>query len=70
MRLIEPDLEFPLVVMLVSGGHTMLIEFQDHGQYRLLGATVDDAAGEAGQSRSLLGLGYPRPCNRQSQSNW
>ena len=43
----EPDLEFPLVVMLVSGGHTMLIEFQDHGQYRLLGATVDDAAGEA-----------------------
>ena len=56
----EPDLEFPLVVMLVSGGHTMLIEFQDHGQYRLLGATVDDAAGEAfDKVARYLGLGYP-----------
>ncbi|MDP7067805.1 MAG: tRNA (adenosine(37)-N6)-threonylcarbamoyltransferase complex transferase subunit TsaD [Acidimicrobiales bacterium] len=56
----EPELEFPLVVMLVSGGHTMLIEFQDHGQYRLLGATVDDAAGEAfDKVARYLGLGYP-----------
>ncbi len=56
----EPELEFPLVVMLVSGGHTMLIEFQDHGRYRLLGATLDDAAGEAfDKVARYLGLGYP-----------
>ena len=42
-----PTLEFPLVVLLVSGGHTMLIEMQDHGRYRMLGQTIDDAAGEA-----------------------
>ena len=53
-------MEFPLVVMLVSGGHTMLIEFRDHGRYKLLGATVDDAAGEAFDKVSrILGLGYP-----------
>ena len=40
-------LEFPLVVLLVSGGHTMLIEMRDHGEYRRLGRTIDDAAGEA-----------------------
>ena len=56
----EPEMEFPLVVMLVSGGHTMLIEFQDHGKYKLLGATVDDAAGEAfDKVARYLGLGYP-----------
>ena len=56
----EPELEFPLLVLLVSGGHTMLIEFQAHGQYRLLGATVDDAAGEAfDKVARYLGLGYP-----------
>jgi N6-L-threonylcarbamoyladenine synthase len=56
----EPELEFPLLVMLVSGGHTMLIEFQAHGRYRLLGATVDDAAGEAfDKVARYLGLGYP-----------
>jgi len=56
----EPEMEFPLVVMLVSGGHTMLIEFQDHGRYKLLGATVDDAAGEAfDKVARYLGLGYP-----------
>ena len=56
----EPELEFPLAVLLVSGGHTMLIEFQDHGRYRLLGATVDDAAGEAfDKVARYLGLGYP-----------
>ena len=55
----EPEMEFPLVVMLVSGGHTMLIEFQDHGRYKLLGATVDDAAGEAfDKVGRYLGLGY------------
>ena len=56
----EPDLPLPLVVLLVSGGHTMLVEFRDHGRYRLLGSTVDDAAGEAfDKVGRFLGLGYP-----------
>jgi N6-L-threonylcarbamoyladenine synthase len=56
----EPDLEPPLVVLLVSGGHTLLILMEDHGQYRLLGSTVDDAAGEAfDKVARFLGLGYP-----------
>jgi N6-L-threonylcarbamoyladenine synthase len=56
----EPDLEFPLVVLLVSGGHTMLVLFEGHGQYRLLGSTLDDAAGEAfDKVARYLGLGYP-----------
>ena len=56
----EPDLEFPLVVLLASGGHTMLIEMQDHGRYRLLGRTIDDAAGEAfDKVARFLDLGYP-----------
>jgi N6-L-threonylcarbamoyladenine synthase len=56
----EPDLPLPLVVLLVSGGHTMLVEFRDHGQYRILGGTVDDAAGEAfDKVARFLGLGYP-----------
>ena len=42
----KPELELPLVVLLVSGGHTMLIEMRNHGEYRLLGRTIDDAAGE------------------------
>lgn len=56
----DPTLQFPLVVMLVSGGHTMLIEMQDHGRYRLLGQTIDDAAGEAfDKVARFLGLEYP-----------
>lgn len=56
----DPNLQFPLVVMLVSGGHTMLIEMRGHGDYRLLGRTVDDAAGEAfDKVARFLGLGYP-----------
>ena len=56
----DPTLEFPLVVMLVSGGHTMLVEMQGHGQYRLLGQTIDDAAGEAfDKVARFLALGYP-----------
>ena len=43
----DPDLQLPLIVLLVSGGHTMLISMEDHGRYRLLGQTIDDAAGEA-----------------------
>ncbi len=56
----DPSLEFPLVVLLVSGGHTRLIEMQDHGRYRLLGQTIDDAAGEAfDKVARFLDLGYP-----------
>ena len=56
----EPDLQLPVVVLLVSGGHTMLVEMLDHGKYRLLGQTVDDAAGEAfDKVARFLGLGYP-----------
>ncbi|MEO6653222.1 MAG: tRNA (adenosine(37)-N6)-threonylcarbamoyltransferase complex transferase subunit TsaD [Ilumatobacteraceae bacterium] len=56
----DPSLEFPLVVLLVSGGHTLLIEMEDHGRYRLLGQTIDDAAGEAfDKVARFLDLGYP-----------
>ncbi|MGA0268699.1 MAG: tRNA (adenosine(37)-N6)-threonylcarbamoyltransferase complex transferase subunit TsaD [Ilumatobacteraceae bacterium] len=56
----DPTLEFPLVVLLVSGGHTMLIEMQGHGDYRLLGRTIDDASGEAfDKVARYLELGYP-----------
>jgi N6-L-threonylcarbamoyladenine synthase len=53
-------LEWPIVVELVSGGHTMLLEMKGPGRYRLLGQTVDDAAGEAfDKVARYLGLGYP-----------
>jgi len=56
----DPELEPPLVVLLVSGGHTMLVAMEGHGRYRLLGQTVDDAAGEAfDKVARFLGLGYP-----------
>ncbi len=56
----EPDLQPPLVVLLVSGGHTMLVAMEDHGKYRLLGTTVDDAVGEAfDKVARVMGLGYP-----------
>ena len=56
----QPDLELPLVVLLVSGGHTMLVEMRGHGDYRILGSTIDDAAGEAfDKVARFLGLGYP-----------
>jgi N6-L-threonylcarbamoyladenine synthase len=52
--------EFPLVALVVSGGHTFLVEMRDHLTYRLLGQTVDDAAGEAfDKVGRLLGLPYP-----------
>ena len=51
---------FPLVALIVSGGHTFIAEMTDHLTYRLLGTTVDDAAGEAfDKVGRLLGLGYP-----------
>ena len=56
----DPSLELPLVVLLVSGGHTMLVSMEGHGRYRLLGSTIDDAAGEAfDKVGRYLGLGYP-----------
>ena len=56
----EPDLELPLVILLVSGGHTMLIAMDDHLSYKILGQTLDDAAGEAyDKVARYLGLGYP-----------
>lgn len=52
--------EFPLVCLIVSGGHTDLILMRGHGDYTLLGRTRDDAAGEAfDKAARLLGLGYP-----------
>lgn len=52
--------EFPFVALLVSGGHTQLMEVDGVGRYQLLGETIDDAAGEAfDKSAKLLGLGYP-----------
>ena len=55
-----PRPEFPFVALLVSGGHTQLMAVMGVGQYRLLGETVDDAAGEAfDKTASLLGLSYP-----------
>lgn len=56
----DPTLEFPLVVLLVSGGHTMIIHMKDHGDYTVLGRTIDDAAGEAyDKVARYLDLGYP-----------
>ncbi|MFH1618847.1 MAG: tRNA (adenosine(37)-N6)-threonylcarbamoyltransferase complex transferase subunit TsaD, partial [bacterium] len=53
-------LEFPLVALLVSGGHTELWKVSGYGSYRLMGRTRDDAAGEAfDKVAKLLGLGYP-----------
>ena len=56
----EPDLSPPLVLLLVSGGHTLLVAMEGHLRYRLLGGTIDDAAGEAfDKVARLLGLPYP-----------
>ena len=56
----DPELAPPFIGLLVSGGHTMLLEVPAWGEYRLLGQTLDDAAGEAfDKVATLLGLGYP-----------
>ena len=56
----DPSLAPPFVALLVSGGHTMLLDVPAWGEYRLLGRTLDDAAGEAfDKVATLLGLGYP-----------
>ena len=56
----DPELEPPFVALLVSGGHTLLLDVPAWGRYRLLGTTRDDAAGEAfDKVATLLGQGYP-----------
>jgi N6-L-threonylcarbamoyladenine synthase len=56
----KPAPQFPVVALVVSGGHTFLVEMENHLTYRLLGQTVDDAAGEAfDKVGRLLGLPYP-----------
>ncbi len=56
----EPQPEFPLLCLVVSGGHSDIILMRDHGDYLLLGQTRDDAAGEAfDKIGRFLGLGYP-----------
>jgi N6-L-threonylcarbamoyladenine synthase len=58
--LAPPAPAFPFVALLVSGGHTQLMQVRGVGHYTLLGETIDDAAGEAfDKSAKLLGLGYP-----------
>ena len=57
---LPPEPEFPLLCLVVSGGHTQLVLMEDHGRYMLLGQTIDDAAGEAfDKVGRLLGLPYP-----------
>jgi N6-L-threonylcarbamoyladenine synthase len=56
----EREFEFPYLALLVSGGHTELVYFENHHEYEVLGETVDDAAGEAlDKAAKMLGLGYP-----------
>ena len=56
----DPDLQFPYLLLLVSGGHCQLLFVEGVGRYRRLATTIDDAAGEAfDKSAKLLGLGFP-----------
>jgi len=56
----DPSVEFPMLVLLVSGGHTMLVEVRKPGAYQIVGQTRDDAAGEAfDKVARFLDLGYP-----------
>ena len=55
-----PDIKPPMVVSLVSGGHTMLVHVKDWGEYETMGSTLDDAVGEAfDKVAKAMGLGYP-----------
>jgi N6-L-threonylcarbamoyladenine synthase len=59
-RLVDPDLAFPYLLLLVSGGHCQLLEVDGVGRYRRVATTIDDAAGEAfDKAAKLLGLPYP-----------
>ncbi len=60
VRLTDPEAPFPLVALVASGGHTLLVRVDGPGRFSLLGQTLDDAAGEAfDKGARLLGLGYP-----------
>lgn len=57
---VKPDLPFPHTCLIVSGGHTELVQVKDFGDYEIVGQTRDDAAGEAfDKGARLMGLGYP-----------
>ncbi|PZU58663.1 MAG: tRNA (adenosine(37)-N6)-threonylcarbamoyltransferase complex transferase subunit TsaD, partial [Sphingobium sp.] len=59
-RLADQNLQFPYLLLLVSGGHCQLLRVEGVGQYRRLATTIDDAAGEAfDKTAKLLGLGFP-----------
>jgi N6-L-threonylcarbamoyladenine synthase len=59
-RLAEPDLAYPYLLLLASGGHCQILEVQGLGQYRRLATTIDDALGEAfDKTAKILGLGFP-----------
>lgn len=56
----DPNVQFPMLVLLVSGGNTLFAEMRGHGDYSIIGQTMDDAAGEAfDKVARFLGLGYP-----------
>jgi len=56
----DPHVEFPMLVVLVSGGNTLFVEMRTHGDYSIIGQTLDDAAGEAfDKIARFLNLGYP-----------
>ncbi len=71
-RELKPAPQFPLVVLIVSGGHTELVVMRDHLKYERLGATLDDAAGEAfDKVARLLELGYPGgPAIQEAAEKW
>ena len=59
-RLADPTLQYPYLLLLVSGGHCQILEVRGLGQYRRLATTIDDALGEAfDKTAKVLGLGYP-----------
>ncbi len=59
-RLVDPDLAFPYLLLLVSGGHCQLLRVRGVGQYDRLATTIDDAVGEAfDKTAKILGLGFP-----------
>jgi N6-L-threonylcarbamoyladenine synthase len=58
--LLEHDVDFPFIALVVSGGHTIILRIDDFGKHKVLGSTRDDAAGEAfDKIAKFLGLGYP-----------
>ncbi|MGH2694560.1 MAG: tRNA (adenosine(37)-N6)-threonylcarbamoyltransferase complex transferase subunit TsaD [Actinomycetota bacterium] len=58
--LADPQADFPAVVLIISGGHTLLVDARGHGDYEVMGGTIDDAAGEAfDKVARFLGLDYP-----------